>query len=428
MYTDFLRPIENDYTNSGDSVYYVSGISYFYSKNINTKFITIDDLKGKLKEEPDWVRKNFEICIMMEANIFFEGYNDLLKSQAELIKSLKVPTYILGAGAQSDKDNSIKFIDKIKENTKLYLDSIYSSGGEITLRGNFTKYVLEQIYKHDFFVSGCPSMYFRGRNLEITNDKVKKHIFKPMLNASNVSDLNIKIYKDYENSVYFDQDKYLKTLYCPMDITDYKALKYPFKYLYENKRIDGDMNYYLWSKQVQDGQFNFSYGSRIHGNFIALQNGIPSFVKVIDSRTRELAEFFNIPNSEEIAFDESKDNLYDLYLDIDYTKFNNEFYKKYDAFLKFLNDNNIPNCLENNYEFKEYLSKLEYYDYRQDKLIIEQQSNILNKLPSRNRIAEIINKINVKSKMNFYKALYSITKQEKYNKSHLKYKTKLMSL
>ena len=382
-YIDFFTPIKNYFGNSGDTVYYTAGISYFYSNKINAKFITKKNLNLYLEKNPNWVKSNFDICIMFEANIFSEFFKDVMILEANLIKKMQIPTFVLGAGVQSDKHYSLDFVNNIKENVKLYLDAIFSSGGNITLRGDFTKFVLETITDYKFFVSGCPSMYFNGRDLKISNEKVDKEFFIPMLNAHRVQDLNTRIYKNYPKSVYFDQDNYLESLYTPQNITDYDLYKQPFKYLYANNRINGDMNYYPWIQEIINGQFNFSYGSRIHGNFVALQNSIPAFIKIIDSRVRELAEFYNIPNSGYYNFNEATDDLYNLYLDLNYDKFNNIFSEKYDNFVNFLNSNNIPNIVGENIEYKEYISSLKYFNYRTDSKVIKEHKNLVKRLSNR---------------------------------------------
>ncbi|NDZ70642.1 polysaccharide pyruvyl transferase family protein, partial [Streptomyces sp. SID10362] len=42
--------------------------------------------------------------------------------------------------------------------------------------------------------------------------------------------------------------------------------------------------------------FDFSFGSRIHGNIAALLAGVPSTVLCGDSRTLELCRYFGIPH------------------------------------------------------------------------------------------------------------------------------------
>ncbi len=370
------------YNNSGDTVYYTSGISMFYSKGLDSTFMSVQSVIDNLEQDREWARKNFDICIMMEANIFSEYYNQTLADNAHIINTLKIPTFVLGAGCQSTINYSVDFLQNIKENSKKYIDAIKNSGGDITLRGNFTKFALEQLGYKDLFVSGCPSLFLLNRDFKINTSKICRENFKPMLNAHFVSDISNKIYKDYTNSVFFDQDLYLTSLYNPAEVKDIYDSKYksPFKELYSQNRILGNMNYYMWRKQIKEGGFNFSYGSRIHGNIIALQNNIPAFVNIIDSRTRELVEFFDIPNSMTTKFNEKYDDLYDLYLNLNYDKFNQNFSKKYDAFKEFLNKNNIPNCLDDNNEYLNLVSTFSFYDYQNDLNVQDAKKLFIKKL------------------------------------------------
>lgn len=413
MYIDLFKPISEEiYFNSGDTVYYTAGISYFYGID-NAKFYTKKEVLIKLKEDPNWGIKNFDICIMMEACIFFELYNDAMKENAELISMLKIPVFVLGAGIQSDVNYSMNFLESIKDSAKIYLDSIYNSGGLITLRGNFTKEVLETLGYKNVFVSGCPSLFLKGKNLHISNEKASKEEFKPMLNGETVDSISYKIYKDYPESLFFDQGIYFKFIYKPDLIDNVYEYSTLFYKLFKSGRIFGDMNFYPWFKKVNDSCFNFSYGSRVHGNFIAIQNGIPSFVKVNDSRVRELVEFFKIPNSINYNFNEKKDNLYDLYLNINYDEFNKNFIEKFNKFKIFLDNNNIPNILDsNNNKYINYLSNLDYYDPFKDKKIIDSQNILIDKALKNIRYPSFLLK-------NFYYIIYKLTRNYKYKERYL---------
>lgn len=381
MQTDYFKPVRNLYNwNSGDMVYYISGISMFYSDEINSKFYVKDVVKKELEQNANWAKENFDIAITMEANIFASCYKNTLIEETEFIKSLKIPIFVLGAGCQSDINYSLEFLKDISNESKKYLDSILSSGGDITLRGQFTKFALEQLGFNNLFVSGCPSLFLLEKDFKINNNKVSRDNFKPMLSGTFVSDISNKIYKDFPNATFFDQDLYFNILYGQDSINlREKKYKKPFYSLYKQNRIKGSMNYYQWIQQIKNGKYNFSYGSRIHGNVIALQNKIPAFVKIIDSRTRELSEFYNIPNSLQIKFNEKKDDLYDLYLHVDYSAFNKTFIKKWNNFFVYLEQKNIPNCLNNNQKYINYLASLSYFNYEQDENIQKYKKSILSK-------------------------------------------------
>lgn len=115
--------------NTGDFVYFVAGVSYFYDSSINTTFIKQKKLEEKLQEEVDWVKNNFDVCIHMEANMLNGIYKNVMLEKAELFKKMQIPIFILGIGAQSSIDYSTEFISEIEECAKRYLDAVYSRGG-----------------------------------------------------------------------------------------------------------------------------------------------------------------------------------------------------------------------------------------------------------------------------------------------------------
>jgi hypothetical protein len=80
--------------------------------------------------------------------------------------------------------------------------------------------------------------------------------------------------------------------------------------------------------------FSFSFGSRIHGNIMAILAGIPTVVCACDSRTREMAEFHEIPFVPKGVYD--MERLYELYARTDYRAFNRGFGTKYDRYEDFL--------------------------------------------------------------------------------------------
>ena len=230
------------------------------------------------------------------------------------------------------------------------------------------------------FVSGCPSLYYMGENYEISEEKIERDNFRPALNGSYVSSIDRRIYEENPTAIFFDQGHYLSELYEPHRVTKYASHKYPFVELYRESRLDGDMNYWLWSKRIRE-TCNFSYGTRIHGNIIALQNGIAAFVKVCDSRVRELVEFFNIPNSLNTKFDEKVDSLYDLYSQLNYREFMKTRERHFKEFSKWLREKEIPNVLGKNDAYKELITRFDYYDYRQNNEVNNYKKLIMHKFP-----------------------------------------------
>ena len=89
-----------------------------------------------------------------------------------------------------------------------------------------------------------------------------------------------------------------------------------------------------WRNFLMQRGFSLSFGSRIHGNIMAILAGIPAVICACDSRTREMAEFYEIPFVPKAVYD--MERLYELYARTDYRTFNRGFAARYDRYEDFL--------------------------------------------------------------------------------------------
>lgn len=174
---------------------------------------------------------------------------------------------------------------------------------------------------------------------------------------------NKTLLQKYPQSQFIDQTMFHKLIYDFQHLSKLEvcnSLRNHFIFtLFCQNRIHLFYNYTTWSDFLK-ANADFSYGQRIHGNIIALLNGIPAFVDVIDSRTREIAEFYHIPNSYQTSFDPRKDSLVDLYRSLDYTSFNEIYKQRFQTFCHFLDSHQIPHTLKDNAKFKNHLQSLTY--------------------------------------------------------------------
>ncbi|MDD6001254.1 MAG: polysaccharide pyruvyl transferase family protein [Bacteroidales bacterium] len=325
--------ITNDYTSH----------TYVYYDETNFKPFANDDNIDNLNE-------NYDLVIMPQANIFCNSdtHRNLLKMWTNGIKQFKIPVFVLGVGIQMDSISELHtLINSIKREAVDFIESVLVTGGNISLRGYQTKMFFDALGFPNTVVTGCPSMFQKGRNIHITTQKIKETEFKPVINGHlglfyKPSFANI--FSHYKNAVYLDQDQTSSVLYNPEFFEQIKHDKDIFsKIPYKALKLIAEKRLFLFYdiqaifNYLTQNRINFSYGSRIHGNIMALLNGIPSFVYVIDSRTEELADYFNIPHSRKIH----SSNIYEEYLKCDYEKFNSVFPKLFDKFEKYLMENHI---------------------------------------------------------------------------------------
>lgn len=349
----------DEFYNTGNNVFINAISSYFYSKDIQSTFIIQKDLLHILNQNKHWVNNNFDKVIISEANFIGERGIDQIDLNIQLASLINKPIFILGAGAQSTIDYSTAFVSKISDKLKKLADLIYSQGGgAISVRGEFTKEVFSKIGFSDVVVTGCPSLYYNGPDFSVNTIKVERKDFLPVFNGEPRLLSKYLESHPYAGSVFYDQDRFYHIIYGSKDtvlIDHIEAFAYMPSFndsLMRQNRIREFLNYKQWADDIRQINPSFAYGTKIHGTIISLLNGVPAFIDVIDSRTRELSDFFKIPNSYTTPFDYEAGDLFELSQSIDWSEFNENYKIKYNNFKDFLSTHGLENVLGRNEEYK----------------------------------------------------------------------------
>lgn len=288
------------------------------------------------QENWDVINYKYDKIIYSAANLFCKSYINVIDKITEIFKNSKIPVYVISVGTQAV---SYDMLDQVVEETKSsvykFMECIYSTGGEIACRGYFTKEYLDKIARNTAEVVGCPSLYQNGGNLFIN----KSFKYNRVLFNGNVP-FSDGICKKNPGSVYIDQDRYLRYKY---DLSEYDEEQYVREIIstvgYKNTRLflDGRIEVFYdipeWRNYILKEGFDFSVGSRIHGNIVSLLSGIPVAIFPVDSRVREMAEFYHIPMVKSV------NDYYDinkLYEYIEYDDFNKNYPIIYDNYQNFL--------------------------------------------------------------------------------------------
>ena len=137
----------------------------------------------------DHINENYDMVICPQANLFNKYFNKTILSFISVFKNIKIPVYMIACGAQADSyDKLDELVEKIGDVTKELIETVYSTGGEFALRGNFTKEFFDRLGENTAVVTGCPSIYQMGRDLYVSNKKVGKEEFKPLFNGNLVKE------------------------------------------------------------------------------------------------------------------------------------------------------------------------------------------------------------------------------------------------
>lgn len=310
------------------------------------------------KMEQEEINEKFDMVIYPMANIFSKEFSTYIDELSNFLKKIKIPVFIISCGVQADSYEDLNDLVKSTGNvSKRFISTIYKTGGQFALRGWFTAEFFKKSGFDNPAVVGCPSLYQLGRNLKITKKEVDLSHFKPSFNGK------FDVIKDYlnrfDNSVFYDQDHFYDYLYNPNYYSGnsikrdcLKFLKFsPYSLdiakLIVNDRLKLIADMWDWQNSFYSENINFSFGSRIHGSVIALLSRISDVVVGFDSRTREMAEFYNIPCVG--SFDEVKpQSLYKFYENLDFSNFNKKFDALYNDFENFLIKNNIVKKISTN--------------------------------------------------------------------------------
>jgi polysaccharide pyruvyl transferase len=92
-------------------------------------------------------------------------------------------------------------------------------------------------------------------------------------------------------------------------------------------------------------QYDFSFGTRIHGNIAALLAGTPALLLAHDSRTLELAEYHEIPHRTITSIEADADAI-TLYAECDWNRLNKAHPDRWDKFETFLHDHNLTHVYD----------------------------------------------------------------------------------
>lgn len=312
---------------------------------ITTDYCTYDFGYEDLSE--DYINANYDCVLMPLANCFHQGWIPYMERRTSHIEKLKIPVYVIACGIQADSYDDLDDLAKsVKEPAYKFIKAVENSGGGTgrwALRGYLTQEFFTKLGFHDAVVTGCPSLYQMGRDLKIKPDVVEKEDFLATINGT----FHLPLFDvDIENCKFIDQGSFGNLLFDPEYFIDNP---YSFKKICKQirrgeyrkikaiaeDRIELFADTQEWMSFYTMNNISFSFGSRIHGTVMPILSGVKSLLYSQDARTREMAEFFDIPFIQSND-KKKKKTLFELYQETDYSGFNKMFPEKFDKFEMFL--------------------------------------------------------------------------------------------
>lgn len=296
------------------------------------------------------VNAEFDHFVIPLANAFRLGFEPMLDTYSSWIEQLKIPVTVVGVGAQlPTRSNDPAGLEPIRASVTRFVRAVLERSASIGVRGQTTYEYLRSLGFADseVHVIGCPSLFTYGADLKVEG--------KRELDRHSKVSLNVSPYRSKMASITTaNYQRYPAMRYVPQDLATLRTLLFgrteagvefatgipyrPSDPLLRERRTDFYIDPTTWIDDLQSR--DVSFGTRIHGNIAALLAGTPAIVLAHDSRTRELADYHEIPwhDLEQVPSDVDPARLLE---EADFGAFNRNHQQRFDRYVEFLNSNGI---------------------------------------------------------------------------------------
>lgn len=344
--------LESDFIggNSGNLIY-----AHSLYRNLTTKDIYIESDNYKIDTDPGYINENYSSYIIPLADAFRPDFEQTLIQLTRLIKQLKIPVYLIGAGVKSSKNvkkEDLKF--DFDNSVKLFISAILEKSSIVGLRGEITSDYLSNLgFREDrhHTVIGCPSMYTYGEHLKIREvplfkeDKISLSTNCSKSAPSEVLKYISDLHKKYQDTSFIpqglDEFKMMYTGYSTFNIPNYPSSIQAIEHSNGKSRFFVNASTWIDFLRHKD----FSFGTKLHGNITATIAGTPSITIPIDARMKELVDYHGLTylNPEQI---EPNLNLEELLAKVDIHSAEKKQVNNYKKFISFLEENSIPHIYQ----------------------------------------------------------------------------------
>ena len=353
-FDDPLGTIIDSYFNTGDICVYDSTLKllqYHYGDDLNIDVPVTAESLAHFKDKCDFIllRGSNYIHELMDWGYF-----------ADWIEALNLPILCIGVGAQAEVERKIQLPVPNRRVWKL----IAERTNEIGVRGAFTAETLHYNGIHNLKIVGCPSV-FRGLDREMklrhrtegpkyvsfslrrevdasySADPLEFQVTQKRLIAKMalVADLYLTCHGEPEEKAFFYKvPKHLERAAAKLVASGWfdETTGVLMRRLYESRlhyvAAPCDYDFYI-------RQFDAAIGYRVHAVLPAVAQGVPGALFSYDTRSRELAETFDLPIFTPAEFE--KLTLEDSLSSSRFEQFQNLFPERYDRMKSFIEDNGV---------------------------------------------------------------------------------------
>lgn len=325
-----------------------------YSKEIGVHLPEATEEASKLSKSTT--------VVIPSSNFIIHGANSerFYRNFLDFIDKNDCPVTMIGLGAQANKafNTPRKLIQKGLTSLQIeFFKRLAERAVSFGVRGEFTAECLEEMGIYNYRIIGCPSFYtyFDGVYPNIPAPTAKKAVmtFTPgTALQSRVFDLGISEGCTWVVQAANEIPRLINQSSHNIVSPRWKLRNLPFlmrssKQILEYQETHSKVFFDLpsWDAFYKESDISFVFGTRFHGNMIALRNGVPALWISHDSRTDELTKFMHLPciEIEKLRSIKSIDQLLEY---CDYTETQKYYYELCENYVDFLNENKI------NHKFK----------------------------------------------------------------------------
>lgn len=253
---------------------------------------------------PEQVNEHFDHLVLPMANAFRPSFRGRLRAYTRLLEQLEIPVTVLGVGAQSDIEFHVEPLAEMDRIVSRFARAVLERSPSIGVRGEFTAKYLRHLGFDEVEVIGCPSMFSNGpqlptRGLRAELDEDSRIAFNLTPKLDQAPRVARDLLARYRDVTYFPQNERELDLMLWGGRTAFHddrgkpaitSLGHP---LFTSANAHVHLHAATWVEDLAG--FDFTLGTRIHGNVAACLAGTPAHLLAADSRTRELAEYFELP-------------------------------------------------------------------------------------------------------------------------------------
>ncbi|MFI0085870.1 polysaccharide pyruvyl transferase family protein [Streptomyces bobili] len=299
------------------------------------------------------INEEYDAFVVPLANAFRPTFEPALQRLTRLINKLRIPVVVLGVGAQAGIDQDTARLKAMEPTVRAFCSAVLEHSASIGVRGEFTEKYLTDMGFRDVEVIGCPSMFLHGDRLTVEKrvpsltpeSRIAVNGSHTAVRSGGLHRIITRTHAHYPNLRYIGQNLTdAKQLYW-RDVNSSAGRvtqmpTHPDHPMYREDKVRVYMDPVTWMDDLRD--FDYSFGSRIHGNIAALLAGTPATVLAFDSRTLELCRYFEIPHRllSEVPADLDPADLYE---EADFGPLTGNHRERFERFTGFLDKNGLQN-------------------------------------------------------------------------------------